>query len=118
MNRQTFETLHQDRWKAFEALLNELDGKNPPAQSEDFPAMFRQVCSDLSLAQQRMYGLRLCERLNALVIRGHKHLYTESYELRESILRFIAVDFPRAFRRDLRLFWINCAFFFSRKSAS
>ena len=112
MNRQTFESLHQERWNAFETMLDELDGKNPPEQSAQFPAMFRQVCSDHSLAQQRMYGLRLCERLNVMVIRGHKHLYRSSARLGEGILRFIAVDFPRAFRKDIKLFWINCVFFF------
>lgn len=112
MNRQTFEKLHQERWQNFEIMLNQLDGKNPPARSEEFPAMFRQICSDLSLAQQRMYGLRLCERLNELVIRGHKHLYRSSSRLGEGMLRFIARDFPRAFREDIKLFWINSAFFF------
>ena len=111
MNRQTFEALHEKRWEAFEAMLDELDGKHPPKRSDEFPAMFRQICSDLSLAQQRMYGLRLCDRLNELVIRGHKHLYRTSSRLGEGLLRFIAVDFPRAFRRDIKLFWVNFAFF-------
>jgi hypothetical protein len=39
------------------------------------PRRFRELCADLALAESRMYGARITERLNALVIRGYEVIY-------------------------------------------
>lgn len=111
MKRQSFEEQRQLDWATFEATVDQLEGKHAPQEPEAFPKRFRQLCSDLSLAQHRMYGLKLCDRLNRLVIRGHRHLYRGGAHLREALLHFILRGFPQAFRADLKLFGIANAFF-------
>lgn len=110
MKRQEFEDKHAENWRRFEESLEVLEARKKAPEVE-FPALFRQICSDLSLAQYRMYGLRLSDRLNTMVIRGHKQLYRGVSNLWERILRFFVSDFPRAVRADAKLFWLSNAFF-------
>ena len=112
MNRKQFETQNVERWRELEALLDELEEKKArPEAAERLPHLFRQVCGDLALAEQRLYGLDLRDRLNGLVIRGYKTVYRAAGGGAQSFMRFFLVDFPRAVRRDWRLFVICSALF-------
>jgi len=106
-----FEHRNAARWAEFETLLGELEKGKPGALADQLPRRFREVCVDLSLAESRMYGARLTERLNALVIRGYKVIYRTRRGGWDKVIEFIAADFPRAVRRDWRLFWLCSAAF-------
>jgi hypothetical protein len=70
MTSGDFEHRNQERWAEYERLVGSLEkGRKEPAAGE-MPRRFREICADLSLAESRMYGARITERLNALVIRG------------------------------------------------
>ena len=112
MNREQFTARNAERWKAFEESLERLEkGQAGREETEAFPGQFRQMCSDLALARYRMYGLRLCDRLNQLIIRAYSRLHREQHRLGYRALRFFAVEFPQAFRRDWKLFWLSMALF-------
>ena len=64
--------------------------------------MYRQVCHHLSLARTRRYSIGLQQRLNQLALDGHQHLYRSRTPLFAAIGRFVANDFPAAFRRYWR----------------
>ena len=108
-----FEHKNSARWAEFEALL---DASKRPGQSRDprvseLPRRFREICLDLSLAESRMYGGQITERLNALVIRGYERLYRNRHGGWERFVRFLTAGFPQAVRRDWKLFWLcNAAF--------
>jgi len=112
MNANAFRKQAEGRWQEMEETLDRLDeGKATADEVAAFPARFRQVCGDLSLAQHRMYGLALCERINRLVIRGYEHLGRGTggtwAHIREGIWR----EFPRLVRSEWRLLWLVTAFF-------
>ncbi len=64
MNRHEFENKNSSDWKAFELQLESSKGKKENLDSHKLPSRFRKICYDLSLAQYRMFGQRICDRLN------------------------------------------------------
>jgi uncharacterized membrane protein SpoIIM required for sporulation len=66
-----------------------------------FAARYRLLCQQLSVARQRQYGADLVEWLNNLAMRGHVQLYRRaSLRLLHDSVRVLAVEFPRALRRQ------------------
>ncbi len=71
------------------------------------------MCGDLALAQHRMYGRRLCERLNVLVIGTYQHLSAAARLGSGASVRFFASTFPCSVRREQRVVWLCIALFFA-----
>jgi uncharacterized membrane protein SpoIIM required for sporulation len=111
MTSGDFEHKNQERWTEYERLIAKLE-KNPRvAEAGQMPRRFRELCVDLSLAQSRMYGSRITDRLNQLVIRGYELIYRTRRGGWERAVSFVRADFPRAVRADWRLFWLCNAVF-------
>lgn len=117
MTQQRFEQENAGRWLETEALLRAAEAppsKRPPdARLERLPGLFRELCADLALAQHRMYGERLCSRLNAMVIRA-RNVLSRSDGTRRGLLkgaRALWGEFPRTVRSEWRLFWLNMLLF-------
>ena len=106
MTSGDFEHKNQERWAEYERLVGRLEGGKPDPESGQMPRRFRELCVDLSLAESRMYGARITERLNALVIRGYEVIYRTRRGGWVNAVSFVAADFPRAVRREWRLFWL------------
>jgi uncharacterized membrane protein SpoIIM required for sporulation len=111
MNVGDFEAKNAARWLEAGRVIDALDAGKPVPGGETLPRRFRELCYDLSLAQYRMYGPRVVERLNDLVIRGYKVLYRRRGGGWESVVRFVGVTFPATVRREWRLFWLCNALF-------
>ncbi|MEO7098149.1 MAG: stage II sporulation protein M [Luteolibacter sp.] len=106
-----FEHQNAERWAEYERLVGRVEDGRPDPEAEQLPRRFREICMDLSLAESRMYGSRITERLNALVIRGYEVIYRTRRGSWENIVSFVAVKFPQAVRREWRLFWLCSAVF-------
>lgn len=106
MNQQTFEAQNRERWQTIDQITAELLKKRSTANAAKLPALFRQLCADIALAQHRMYGARLCAELNARLIRCRQAMGTEMAKRGRGFTRLFLRDFPRAVRRDARLFWL------------
>jgi uncharacterized membrane protein SpoIIM required for sporulation len=111
MTSGDFEHQNQDRWEEYERLVGVLEKGGRGPQAGEMPRRFRELCVDLSLAESRMYGARITERLNALVIRGYELIYRPGRGGLRKLLSFVIADFPRAVRRERRLFWLCNAVF-------
>jgi uncharacterized membrane protein SpoIIM required for sporulation len=112
MKPSTFQQRGERRWRELEQVLDRLDSSGKEvADASRLPGLFRQICGDLSLAQYRMYGLALCERINQLVIRGYRHLHRDRSNLLIALWAGIARDFPILIRQEWRLFWMINLFF-------
>jgi uncharacterized membrane protein SpoIIM required for sporulation len=111
MKKATFEEKNQPRWTELETLLQRLEKRQAGTEASRVPGLFRQACHDLSLAQHRMYGRRLCERLNSLVVRGYQQLHRSRGLSWESMVRFAAVTFPQAIRSEWKLFILATTLF-------
>lgn len=125
MNANAFQEQGNERWRAYEQALDRLEEhRAEPDDVARLPARFRQTCGDLSLAQHRMYGLALCDRLNRLVIRGYEHLNREGFGAWSRLWNGVWRDFPRLFRAEWRLmlvimicFWVPFAGMFASSDA-
>lgn len=106
-----FEHHNAERWAEYERLVDSVEDGKPTPHAEQLPRRFRELCLDLSLAESRMYGSRITERLNALVIRGYELIYRTRRGGWENAVAFVAVKFPQAVRREWRLFWLCSAVF-------
>lgn len=112
MNATTFQEQNAERWHLLELTLRAVDnGSATKEQLQQLPEMFRQICSDLSLAQSRMYSLALCERLNQLVIRCYQHIHKDENNVWRRIANFFMRGLPRLVREEAKLFWVCNAFF-------
>jgi uncharacterized membrane protein SpoIIM required for sporulation len=106
MTSGDFEHKNQKRWAEYEVLVERLEKGVPVPEAGQMPKRFRELCVDLSLAESRMYGTRITERLNNLVIRGYEVLYRTRRSGWRNAGRFVMEDFPRAVRKEWRLFWL------------
>jgi uncharacterized membrane protein SpoIIM required for sporulation len=111
MTAGDFEHKNQERWAKYERLVNSLSGGRKDLAAGDMPRLFREICADLSLAQSRMYGARITERLNALVIRGYELIYRHGRGGWSRVAEFLVAGFPQAVRRERHLFWLCNAVF-------
>ena len=113
MQGKEFETKHAQRWSEYEKTLKNLESARSGKAADEgsdyakLPAMFRQLCTDLALARHRMYHEPMNERLNTLVIRGHKIIHRRATGTWAKLFHFIAVDFPVAVRAEWRLLIVS-----------
>lgn len=112
MNQHHFEEENHHRWLETERLVTSGEKREWSSELERLPALFRQLCADLSLAQHRMYGARLCGRLNDLVIRS-RNVLTRGGTARGGAggAASVWLTFPRAVRREWRLLLLNMLLF-------
>ena len=106
MTSGDFEHQNQHRWEGYERLLDSLEKRRTDPAAGQLPRRFRELCVDLSLAESRMYGTRICERLNALVIRGYEMIYRTRRSGWRHAVSFVAGELPQTLRREWRLFWL------------
>jgi len=112
MKTGTFESRREHRWKEIEEILDSAEAGRDDPRVAEVPRRFREACSDLALAQARIYGLPLVERLNRLVIRCQQFVYRRRSRVGwEPIVRFVVGEFPAAVRSEWRLFWL-CSLMF------
>jgi uncharacterized membrane protein SpoIIM required for sporulation len=78
----------------------------------DFIRLYRQLCHDLAVAQQRQYSPYLIDRLNRLVMAGHQRLYQRKSRFFEETLRFIVEGLPLSVRENGRLMLLAALCFF------
>ncbi|MEZ5302315.1 MAG: stage II sporulation protein M [Verrucomicrobiales bacterium] len=117
LSRPDFEKANAARWAETQAALQSADlpmnSSQPRLQEGEakLPHLFRQACSDLSLAQRRMYGERVCEHVNDIVKRGYNAIYRSAGATWERLFRFVWAGFPRLVRQEWRLFWLMMVLF-------
>lgn len=101
MLRERFEATHKETWTELGNLLTELE-RGRRIQAERLVALYRRTCQHLALVRHRHLGSDLEERLNALALRTHQHLYRRPAPWRRG-LEYVAAGFPRDVRRQWRL---------------
>ena len=115
MTKREFVARRSQAWKRFGQLLNDLGRSNRRLTSEElgeFSRLFREVCYDLSIIRSRDWGLGLVTFLNDLVTRGHNVYYRAPPGNLANVTQFLAVEFPRTFRRYASYFLTGCLLFF------
>ncbi len=109
MKQQLFEEANHAAWQKLEhAFANSDDALS----AHEFVQLYRQVCHDLAVAQQRQYSPHLVDRLNRLVMEGHQRLYQRKTRFLHDLLVFITGGLPQAVREEARYLWLAIALFF------
>lgn len=111
MSPGSFEERRGSEWVELDRLITSMEKGKPVVGVDELPRRFREVCADLALARHRMYSTQLIERLNSLVSRGYNILYRNRRSGWAAVIKFLALDFPRAVRAEWRLFWLCSAMF-------
>ncbi|MEK0448687.1 MAG: hypothetical protein RL088_955 [Verrucomicrobiota bacterium] len=111
MKRADFEKNNETHWAELEAAAQSLDKRADPGDAARVPALFRQVCGDLALAQHRMYGRKLCDRLNSIIISVWGHLHASLNRGASGFVLFFGETFPSAVRSEWRVVWLCFAMF-------
>lgn len=101
MTRERFEEEHGPTWQRLALLLGQLERRQTGVEAEQIVALYRRVCQHLALVRHRHLGSDLEERLNALALRTHQHLYRRETPWRRA-LEYVAAGFPRDVRRQWR----------------
>lgn len=118
MSREAFVQGRQQGWRTLETLLASLeDGRAEPRRAAELPELHRRCCHDLALVRERRYGLDLEERLNDMAVRGHAQLHRRAAPSGRRVASFFAAGFPRAVRRDGRLFALAALLLFGPAAA-
>lgn len=112
MNQLSFESQNRERWIQIDALTARLEKERTLSDAALLPSLYRQLCADTVLAQHRMYGARLVGELNERLIRCRHALARPAESAGGGFARLLLRDFPRAVRRDCRLFWLAMLLFF------
>src|SRR5258708_20604292 len=116
MNKRRFVAKRASAWRRFEQLLDRLDTISikpfSAAETAEFSRLFRELCYDLSLIRSRDWGRGLVSYLNDLVSRGHNAFYSSPPGTLGQLARFLAVGYPRLFRKNIAFFVTAATIFF------
>lgn len=116
MNKRQFVQNRQADWKRFESLVDRVSGTPffnlESTEITEFSRLFRKLSGDLAIIRSRGWGQELAGYLNSLVSRGHNKFYSAPAARPAALLRFITVQFPRVFRRNIGYFFVSAALFF------
>ena len=121
MNQESFVAGAESRWRAFEAMLRELEAQGEhtmaPTDRSRFPEAYRGVCRDLALARQRRFDAFVVDRLNRLALRGHQVLYRAPRGSWRRMMVFWIAGFPQAVRREASIAILATVLFYGSAAA-
>jgi uncharacterized membrane protein SpoIIM required for sporulation len=86
------------RWDAW--LAHERGASGLPFPADQVAHRFRELCRDLSLAQERNYSSPLVDRLQQRVLRVQQRIYGAQPRRRAAVLEFFLAGFPALVRRE------------------
>ncbi|MGE5681381.1 MAG: stage II sporulation protein M [Bacillota bacterium] len=93
MREVTFLKKNAERWKSFEALLDD----QKPSDPDKLAGLFIQLTDDLSYARTFYPESKTINYLNALTVKAHRRIYKNKKEDRKSIIKFWTDELPRLF---------------------
>lgn len=115
MTRTEFLQQRRPVWHEFEALVERkqrLGARRLTADDvQQFSRILRELGQDLAVIQSRDWGPSLASYVNNLALRGHNALYAAPPTRGSAIFEFLAVGFPRLFRRELAYIGVSALLF-------
>ena len=107
-------------WSRLDALTHQVEssgiGTLSGGELREFGLLYRQVAADLSAVRSDRASHTLEEYLNQLLSRAHNRIYSGRKSGLASVVRFMAEEYPRVFRRlfpyvlaSLLIFLAGCA---------
>lgn len=103
MKQHQFEADNAALWQEIAAIL---DGTQ--ADRRALPTLYRRLCQCLALSRQRGYSPAVADYLQKMVGDCHRLLYGTVVQRPNTLLRWMAVDFPCRVRAEWRLLLVAC----------
>lgn len=113
MKEAQFTAQRQPEWDAWDHWIENISKKprGKPSNSlnqrtistPDLPQAYRQLCQDLSIAQDRCYSTALIDGLQQRVLQVHQHIYSARPKASTNIIQFFANSLPQLVRREFKL---------------
>lgn len=100
MSQDGFVHQHEAAWRELEATLTALEQPDKEGPTGRFPELYRQVAAHLALARHRGYSGAVVERLNALALRGYRHLYPGARRSGLNAAAFLGGGYAAAVRAE------------------
>ncbi len=109
MKQSTFENKNNSLWLKVRKIITEenLSAISSRKLHDEFPQLYRQLCSQLSIARSRNYSANLITKLEDLALRSHQLLYGSKGGNRLNIIQYITKDFPCLIRQEWRLVMLS-----------
>jgi uncharacterized membrane protein SpoIIM required for sporulation len=105
----------KNSWSRLDGLTHQVESSGIRTLSgtelREFGLLYRQVAADLSAVRSDRASGTLEEYLNGLLSRAHNRIYTGRKSGFLSIFRFLAYDYPRAFRKMFPYVAVSFAIF-------
>ncbi len=98
MKQHQFEADHAALWNEIAAIL---DGSQSDRRA--LPTLYRRLCQCLALCRQRGYSPAVADYLQKMVGDCHRLLYGAALQRPNTLLNWMAVDFPCRVRAEWRL---------------
>lgn len=95
MKQNRFEERHGALWHEIETIL-----QGPSPQADSLPALYRRLCQNLALADQRGYSPNLTDYLQKLVLDCHQRLYGTALERPLTLRRWLLEEMPQRVRAE------------------
>lgn len=93
----------QHSWSRLDSLTRQVESQGlrnlPGTELREFGLLYRQIAADLSAVRADRASRTLEEYLNNLLSRAHNRIYSGRRRGFGTVLRFMARDYPRIFRR-------------------
>jgi uncharacterized membrane protein SpoIIM required for sporulation len=117
VNKRDFVKERRPVWGRFARGLDRLEVRSFRKLSGDgvleFSRLFREVCHDLATVRSHGWGGPLETYLNDLAARGHNLFYRAPPGAARQFFDFVAVGYPRVFRKNFGYFLAGCLLFFA-----
>ncbi len=111
ISQKQFQQLHKERWDQTKQLVTTLQESRKVSAEEAraLPSFFRKLCQDLGIAKERLYGIKLSNEINAMVMSLFHHLYRSRKTL--APWRFFTRSVPGAVQHNQHFLWVSIALF-------
>lgn len=105
-----------ERWNRTEAVITQLSNSSgEPA--DQFPSLYSNLCHDLAIARDKHFAPAVVERLNDLVLEGHRQLYRRNENALVWLAHLFGVAFPATVRREWRAVIVSLLLFLGVQTA-
>ena len=106
----------KDTWERLRALIQKIKKKGyrrlTPAEAQDFPNLYRKVCTDVETARTLKLAPDMIAYINSIVLQAHSLLYASPKKTLRRIGSFFGHDYPLAFAKNLKFVLIMAILFF------
>lgn len=109
------EDSNRERWRRLEEILSKLDGLSisrlSRSEVRELGELYRRAATDLAIARAESRDPKVTGYLNHLVIKAHGKIYKTEKRGGKVLTDFFVREFPKAFRRNIRVIGFAFVFF-------